>query len=103
MAVYGANWMNLDRQRGHSLDELVRNLAETIAWGSSRPQPWSPLASFRSIDIAAEFGSNDRKSWVDSVARQRRRTLRRDAPRKSDISEKSKRNLWTETRYQLRH
>jgi hypothetical protein len=33
--------------------------------------------SFRSIDIAPEFGSNDRKSWVDSVAKQRRRALGR--------------------------
>jgi hypothetical protein len=69
--------MNLDYQKGHSLDELIQNLAETIAWCSSRPQPWSPLVSFRSIDIAPEFGSNDRKSWVDSVAKQRRRALGR--------------------------
>jgi hypothetical protein len=67
--------MNLDYQKGHSLDELIESLADTIAWCSSRPQPWSPLVSFRSIDIAPEFGSNDRKSWVDSVARQRRRAL----------------------------
>ncbi len=69
--------MNLDHQKGHSLDDLIQNLAETIAWCSSRPQPWSPLVSFRSIDIAPEFGSNDRKSWVDSVAKQRRRALGR--------------------------
>jgi hypothetical protein len=69
--------MNLDHQKGHSLDDLIQNLAETIAWCSSRPQPWSPVVSFRSIDIAPEFGSNDRKSWVDSVAKQRRRALGR--------------------------
>jgi len=67
--------MNLDHQKGHSLDELIQNLAETITWCSSRPQPWAPMASFRSVDIAPEFGSNDRKSWVDSVAKQRRRRL----------------------------
>jgi hypothetical protein len=67
--------MNLDHQKGHSLDELIQNLAETIAWCSSRPRPWSPLVSFRSVEIAPEFGSSDRKSWVDSVAKQRRRAL----------------------------
>lgn len=67
--------MTFDRQKGHSLDEFVQNLAETIAWCSSRPQPWSPLVSFRTIDIAPKFGSHDRKSWVDSVAKLRRRLL----------------------------
>ena len=69
--------MKVDHQRGHSLDEFIENLAETIAWCSSRPQPWSPLASFRSIDIAPKFGRKDRKSWVDSVAKQRRHALGR--------------------------
>ena len=67
--------MNLDREKGHSLDELVQNLAEAIAWCSSRPGPWSPLATFRSTNIAPEFGSNSRKSWIQSVAKQRRRAL----------------------------
>jgi hypothetical protein len=67
--------MNLDREKGHSLDELVQNMAEAIAWCSSRPRPWSPLATFRSVDIAPEFGSDSRKSWVQSVATQRRRAL----------------------------
>jgi hypothetical protein len=67
--------MNLDCEKGHSLAELVQNLAEAIAWCSSRPRPWSPFATFRSADIAPRFGSNSRKSWIQSVARQRRRAL----------------------------
>ena len=67
--------MNLDHDKGHSLGELVQNMAETIAWCSSRPRPWVPLVSFRSIDIAPEFGSNSHKSWIQSVATQRRRVL----------------------------
>jgi hypothetical protein len=67
--------MNLDCENGHSLGDLVQNMAEAIAWCSSRPRPWSPLATFRSIDIAPEFGSDSRKSWIESVVRQRRRAL----------------------------
>jgi hypothetical protein len=63
--------MNLDREKGHSLDEFVQSMAEAIAWCSSRPRPWSPLVTFRSIDIAPEFGSNNHKSWIESVVRQR--------------------------------
>jgi len=67
--------MNLDCEKGHSVAELVQNLAEAIAWCSSRPRPWSPFATFRSADIAPRFGSNSRKSWIQSVANQRRRAL----------------------------
>jgi hypothetical protein len=67
--------MNLDHEKGHSLDQFVQNMAEAIAWCSSRPRPLSPLASFRSIDIAPEFGRDSRKSWVESVATQRRSAL----------------------------
>ena len=67
--------MNLDCEKGHSLAEFVQNMAEAIAWCASRPRPWSPFATFRSPDIAPEFGSNSCKSWIQSVAKQRRRAL----------------------------
>ena len=67
--------MNLDCEKGHSLAEFVQNMAEAIAWCTSRPRPWSPFATFRSPDIAPKFGRNSRKSWIQSVAEQRRRAL----------------------------
>jgi len=60
--------MDLDHENGHTLDEVVQRLAETIAWCSSRPRPWSPSTTFRSADIAPEFGRTSRKAWVQSVA-----------------------------------
>ncbi|WP_407156062.1 hypothetical protein [Bradyrhizobium sp. STM 3557] len=65
--------MDLDRENGHSLEELFQNLAETAAWCGSRPRPWSPFATFRSADVAPEFACTSRKAWVQSVADQRRR------------------------------
>jgi len=67
--------MEFNRENGHSLDELIQNLAETVAWCASRPRPWSPFATFRSADIAPEFGCTSRKSWVQSVADERRRAF----------------------------
>ncbi|MGJ5034983.1 hypothetical protein ACQR13_12830 [Bradyrhizobium sp. HKCCYLRH3059] len=64
--------MNLDHENGHTLDEVIQHLAETIAWCASRPRPWWPSTTFRSADIAPEFGSRTRKAWVQSVAQQRR-------------------------------
>ncbi|WP_315796669.1 hypothetical protein [Bradyrhizobium sp. SZCCHNRI3043] len=64
--------MNLDPENGHTLDQVIPHLAETIAWCSSRPRPWWPATTFRSADIAPEFGSRTRKASVQSVAEQRR-------------------------------
>ena len=67
--------MNLDIEKGHSLDELILSFSETFAWCSSRPKPWNALRTFRSPEIAPEFGSNSEKDWVDSVIWQRRHIL----------------------------
>ena len=64
--------MKLDIKNGHSIEELLQSLSETIAWCSSRPKPWNAMRSFRSPEIAPEFGSTSRKEWVDSVISQRK-------------------------------
>ncbi|MGJ4928755.1 hypothetical protein ACQR1I_06380 [Bradyrhizobium sp. HKCCYLS2038] len=67
--------MNLDPENGHLLDDVIRHLAETVAWCTSRPRPWFAATTFRSADIAPEFGCRTRKAWVQSVADQRRQRL----------------------------
>lgn len=67
--------MNLDIDKGHSIEELMQSFAETFAWCSSRPRPWNALRSFRSPEIAPEFGSSNYKEWVSSVIWERRQIL----------------------------
>ena len=67
--------MKLDIDQGHSFEEFLKNLSETVAWCSSRPKPWNPIGTFRSPEIAPEFGSSTYKDWVSSVAWQRQSIL----------------------------
>ena len=70
--------MELDIEHGHTISELIRSLSETAEWCSSRPKPWNALRSFRSPEIAAEFGCSTYKGWVSSVIDERRRILKRN-------------------------
>lgn len=67
--------MKLDTEQGHNLEEFLQSFAETYAWCSSRPRPWNALRSFRSPEIAPEFGCTTDKGWVSSVIWQRREVL----------------------------
>ena len=67
--------MKFDIDNGHSIEELLQSYSETLAWCLSRPRPWNAARTFRSPEIAPEFGSTSEKSWVDSVIWQRRQIL----------------------------